>query len=117
MAVIAPEATCYKVVGWRCSQQSMDFTPARQFRGDTRDGQVCGATQYHSCMDENELPMEVCEVAELVRKACVQVALDAYERALGDGLCAEGAFECAIEAIRDTKIDTLVKNRSQLKAR
>jgi hypothetical protein len=66
--------------------------------------------QYHLRMSDNELPADVRQVAELVRKACVQAALDGYERALGDGLCAEGAFEVAMDAIRDLPIDNLIRN-------
>jgi hypothetical protein len=68
-------------------------------------------------MDENEMAVPARRVAVSVRDACVHAALAAYERALGDGLCAEGAFECAIDAIRDLRIDALLQNLSQFKAR
>ncbi|AOV17538.1 hypothetical protein BJI67_11110 [Acidihalobacter aeolianus] len=38
--------------------------------------------------------------AERVRAACLQAALDAYEEAALRGLCAEGALEYALDAIR-----------------
>ena len=39
-------------------------------------------------------------LAEQVRAACLQAALDAYERAGIAGLCGEGRWELAIQAIR-----------------
>lgn len=39
-------------------------------------------------------------VAELVRDACIQAALDGYRDAAISGLCHEGAFEAALDAIR-----------------
>lgn len=39
-------------------------------------------------------------VAEAVRKACIAAALDAHEQAGISGLCQEGRWEAAIEAVR-----------------
>ncbi len=47
-------------------------------------------------------------LAALVRTACVQAALSGYERAQMDGLCHEGAWECAIEAIRALDLEELM---------
>ena len=38
--------------------------------------------------------------AELIRAALIQAALDGYEHAAQSGLCAEGAWEAAISAMR-----------------
>jgi hypothetical protein len=43
---------------------------------------------------------EELRTAEAVREACVRAALEGYERAAMSGLCAEGAWEAAISAIR-----------------
>src|SRR4051794_40289179 len=40
------------------------------------------------------------KLAEGVRSACLRAALDAYEDAGLRGLCAEGRWECALDAIR-----------------
>lgn len=40
------------------------------------------------------------QLAAAVRSACVEAALDGYERAQTAGLCREGAWECAVDAIR-----------------
>lgn len=39
-------------------------------------------------------------IAQAVRSACVQAALEGYERAQISGLCQEGAWEVAVDAIR-----------------
>ena len=41
---------------------------------------------------------------EALKNACVRVAQEAYEDARQSGLCAEGAFEAAISAIRALKL-------------
>ncbi len=38
-------------------------------------------------------------MGEAVRRACLRAAVEAYEQAREDGLCAEGAWEAAVAAI------------------
>ena len=40
------------------------------------------------------------QLAEAVRQACIAVALEAHEHAGIAGLCQEGRWEAAIEAVR-----------------
>lgn len=40
------------------------------------------------------------DLARAVRRACIAAALDGYERAQVAGLCREGAWECAVDAMR-----------------
>ena len=40
------------------------------------------------------------QIAAAVRNACVRAPLDSYERAQIAGLCQEGAWEAAIDAMR-----------------
>ena len=47
-------------------------------------------------------------LARLVRDACVQAALDAYEQAGMSGLCHEGAWECAVGAMRSLDLDAVL---------
>lgn len=47
------------------------------------------------------------ELAESVRQACIQAALDAYEDAGIAGLCAEGRWEAAISALQSLDLDAL----------
>ncbi|GMU50022.1 MAG: hypothetical protein LC123_01675 [Burkholderiales bacterium] len=48
------------------------------------------------------------DIAETVRRACVEAALAAYEDAQVRGLCREGAWEVAIEAVRSLDIAAVV---------
>ena len=48
-------------------------------------------------------------VAEAVRAACVATAEASYERAAADGLCDEGAWEVAIDAMRSLDIEAIVR--------
>ena len=43
-------------------------------------------------------------IAEAVRRACIDAALEAYEDAQVRGLCREGAWEVAIEAVRSLDV-------------
>jgi hypothetical protein len=47
------------------------------------------------------------ELAEAVRQACIQAALDAYEDAGISGLCAEGRWEAAIGAMQSLDLKQL----------
>jgi len=49
------------------------------------------------------------ELAEAVRSACVQAALDGYEQAQIAGLCQEGAWEVAVDAIRMLDLKTILQ--------
>lgn len=49
------------------------------------------------------------EIAELVRQECIKRALEAYEEASVSGLCCEGAWEFAIDTIRNVKIEVVLK--------
>ena len=48
-------------------------------------------------------------LAEAIRAACVKAALEGYERAAISGLCHEGAWECAVDAIRTLDLETVIK--------
>ncbi len=47
-------------------------------------------------------------VAERVRAACLDAATRAYEDAGFSGLCAEGRWEAAVDAIRRLDLDRLI---------
>lgn len=51
------------------------------------------------------------DFAESVRAACIQAAVDGYENASISGLCAEGAFEAAISAIRMLDLERLAERK------
>ena len=48
-------------------------------------------------------------IAEAVRAACVATAEASYERAAADGLCDEGAWEVAIDAMRSLDVEAIVR--------
>jgi hypothetical protein len=49
------------------------------------------------------------KLAEAVRTACLEAALRAYEDAGISGLCEEGRWECAVQAIKGLDLTALVK--------
>lgn len=52
-------------------------------------------------------------LAETIRNACLQTALEAYEDARIRGLCQEGAWECAVSALRGLKLEPLLAQLSR----
>jgi hypothetical protein len=48
-------------------------------------------------------------IAEAVRTACIEAALDGYEIAAMNGLCHEGAWEAAISAMQTLDINALLQ--------
>lgn len=46
-------------------------------------------------------------LAEAVRAACIQAAIEGYENASVSGLCGEGAFEAAVSAMRMVDLGAL----------
>jgi hypothetical protein len=51
-------------------------------------------------------------VAAAVRAACLRAAQDAYEQAASDGLCHEGAWEAALDAIRSLDLASVRHERA-----
>jgi len=49
------------------------------------------------------------QLAEAVRTACIQAALDAYEEGGVLGLCAEGRWEYAISTLRQLDVAAVLK--------
>lgn len=58
---------------------------------------------------EKETIDERGRLAEAIRQACLQAALAGYEDASLSGLCHEGAWECAIDAIRTLDLAALLR--------
>jgi hypothetical protein len=61
--------------------------------------------QETAAMGEQDLKRRL---AEVVREACLKAARDAYENAGISGLCEEGQWECAVNAIRSLDIETVI---------
>jgi hypothetical protein len=49
------------------------------------------------------------QIAEEVRQTCIEAALRAYEDAGLSGLCHEGRWECAVDAMRGVDLQLLVQ--------
>jgi hypothetical protein len=52
-------------------------------------------------------------LAERIRQAYLDTAINSYEDASANGLCAEGAWECAVDAMRGLQIFDLLKELPQ----
>ena len=50
------------------------------------------------------------QLADAVRAACIQAALDGYQRAQIAGLCQEGAWECAVDAMRMIDLKAILQD-------
>lgn len=48
------------------------------------------------------------QIAETVRQACIKVAIEAYEDAGLSGLCHEGRWEYAVDAMRRLELRPLL---------
>jgi hypothetical protein len=53
------------------------------------------------------------QFAEAIRAECIRAALAAYEAARVDGLCDEGAFEVAIDAVRALRLGQVASRESR----
>jgi pentatricopeptide repeat protein len=54
------------------------------------------------------IPSDRARIAEAVRQACIAAALEAHEQAGISGLCQEGRWEAAIEAVRSLDLKTVL---------
>lgn len=52
---------------------------------------------------------EAVVLAEQIKTACIEAAIKAYEDAGINGLCADGRWECAVQAIRSMDLVDLVQ--------
>ncbi len=52
---------------------------------------------------------KVLQLAEAIRAACIQAALAGYEDASLSGLCHEGAWERAIDAMWELKLEAVIQ--------
>lgn len=60
-------------------------------------------------MSRKQNNIEQNRIAEAVRQACVEAALTAYEDAGMGGLCHEGRWECAVDAMRALNVAAIVE--------
>lgn len=55
------------------------------------------------------MPDDPQHLAQAVRDACLAAAQAAYEEAGMSGLCAEGRWECAYQAIKQLDLDAVIR--------
>jgi len=65
----------------------------------------------HEPMPPDLKRMEPATLAEAVRQACIEAALAAYADARLDGLGHEGAWECAVDAMRSLDLASIVARK------
>ncbi len=53
--------------------------------------------------------MDLEDVTKRIREACIEAALQAYEDAGIQGLCAEGRWEAAVSALRTVDLAPLLR--------
>ncbi|WP_445665845.1 acetyltransferase [Fodinibius sp. AD559] len=51
------------------------------------------------------------ELAELVRKACIEAARDGFKDASMSGLCTEGAMEAAVSSIQELDLERIIPKK------
>lgn len=55
---------------------------------------------------------DMIKIAELIRAACLEAALEAYQDAGISGLCAEGRWEYAMQAISTLDLKEILRQAS-----
>lgn len=66
-------------------------------------------SRFGRTMNKSLSKEEQRKLAELIKGKCIRVALEAYEQASISGLCHEGAWEFAIDSMKNIKIEDLLK--------
>jgi hypothetical protein len=63
----------------------------------------------HESMNHESNERDLRAVAEKIRVAYLEMALNSYEDAAANGLCAQGALECAVDAMRRVDVASLIQ--------
>jgi len=58
--------------------------------------------------ENNAVHEQLWRLATAVRDSCFSAAVTAYEDASTDGLCHDGAWECALEAMRGLDFESII---------
>lgn len=58
--------------------------------------------------EENTIHEQLWRLATAVRDSCFSAAVTAYGDASTDGLCHDGAWECALEALRGLDFESII---------
>lgn len=57
---------------------------------------------------QNQTDEQQRQLARRVHEACLRVVTEQYEQAASDGLCAEGAWEVAVTALRALNLEPII---------
>ena len=68
-------------------------------------------------MNDHNDAQDFLRLAETVRAACLAAALESYEEASIRGLCHEGAWECAVGAIRSLNLQRILEQQQDKQRR
>lgn len=68
-------------------------------------------------MKEPQSDDAITRMAEIVRQACIDAAIQGYERARISGLCNEGAWEAAVSAVRMLDLHDALQRRRDIDER
>ena len=63
--------------------------------------------------DATNQQVSIRKLAEEIRAAYLETAINSYEDASANGLCAQGAWECAVDAMRRLDISELLQEIPQ----
>lgn len=63
-------------------------------------------------MNENNQAKIKKEVAEKVRKACIEAAREGFREASMSGLCTEGAMEAAVGSIQSLDLNKILNDQN-----
>ena len=82
-----------------------------RFIGSVVACKVCAESGQEGHMTENEAARkrEQQRIAQAVRAACLQAAIEAYEYAQIKGLCQEGAWDLAVDAVKTLDLDKVLE--------
>lgn len=58
--------------------------------------------------EENAIYEQLWQLATSVRDSCYSAAVTAYKDASTDGLCHDGAWECALEAMHGLDFESII---------
>lgn len=83
-----------------------------KYMGTTLHCQDCEESRIkpeEQLMETNRLQKHKIRVAEAIKGACLKAAIEAYQDAKMSGLCQEGAWEVALDAIKSLEVEMVLR--------
>ena len=66
-------------------------------------------------MNDDANNVAVMQIAKRIKDECIRTAVESYETASRDGLCCEGAWECAVDSMRNISPSVIISRENALK--